>query len=423
MSLTLHYKFDQSDVTIDSSGNSIVPTPFGTVTSSTDATYGTVAYFDGSSGFTISSPPSSLLGSSARTISTWGKRENITEFHYIHAGTSGNDFQRFWGRFQANDNTYDLRYANGNDGVAKAIVTTPSAPFGVDEWFHIVTTFDGTTVNVYVNGVLVETEVPLSTLNTVGNFFIGHADGGSHSFRGQMSDFRTYDASLDATAVSQLFADGPNGANVPTFNATPFTHLVDLDWGEISGATTYYLKFIKDGGNEESLATTTELAYVANNLVPDSSYEFRVYSDLDLVTAFYMETVSTPLVDSTSVASLLQRLGNNITLISSASFADIDSFLETTLTTGETVITGIGSTTFVKNSETLTLPDVPKTQVLTSFDQSSGSGQTVSILLPDTSTNVITYDESTDEISVGGTTYTIGTSFILGGQKVTPKDI
>lgn len=426
MSLVLHYKFDQPDVTIDSSSSPVVPTQVGTVTSSTDATYGTVAYFDGSSGFTLASTPASLQGSSSRTISSWGKRENITGYHYIYANTTSSNYNRFWGRFQLTDDAFDVRYSNSNAvagdlGVAKVIVTTPSPPFGAGDWFHIVTTFDGTTINVYVNGVLIDTEVPLATIDTIGNFLIGHQEGGSNYFMGSMSDFRVYDGVIDATSISTLFSNGPNDLDL--LDVTPFTHLADLEWQEISGASIYYLKFVKDGGIEEDITNASELTYVAKNLVPGSSYEFRVYSDLDLVTASYTKTVSTPIVDSTSVTSLLQRLENNLTLLSETSLGDISSLLATVLTTGDTVVTKVGSAFFFLNSESLSIPDTMKSQIITSFDQNSGPGQNVSVVLPDTSTSLISYNESSNEISVDGTSYTVGTSFILGGKKVTSKDV
>lgn len=419
MSLILHYKFDQSDPTIDSSGNASNLTNVGSVVAATDPTYGTVAYFDGTqtSYLTLPTTPSAMRGSSPRTISYWLSRPVLEQSMIYNNGDTAET--RFGGYLFPND----TRYAHISGNGVTIIYDGVSGSFGLNTWYNFTVTYDGTTKILYVGGVQVGT---LTTTLATGSeeLTIGRNNiFPTLPFNGSISDFRVYDGALSAADVSQIFSDGPNGANAVFLNVTPFTHLVDLDWNDISGATTYDLKFIKDGGNEESLATTTGLSYVANNLVPGSSYEFRVYSDIDLVTPFVTETVSTPVVDSTSVASLLTRLGNNLTLLSDTSLGDIDSLLETVLTTGETVITEVGSTTFVKNSETLTLPEAFKTQVLTSFDQASGAGQTVSILLPDTSTSVINYDESTDEVSVGGTSYPIGTSFILGGQKVTPKDI
>jgi len=62
------------------------------------------------------------------------------------------------------------------------------------------------------------------------------------------------------------------------------------------------------------------------------------------------------------------------------------------LNTGDVVITSIGSTTFVADSETITLPEEPREVVFTPFDPASGSGQTVNVTLPDTSTVAVSYE-------------------------------
>lgn len=418
MSLLLHYKFDTSDPTIDSSGNSSNLTNSGDAISTTDPTYGTVVSFDGSlnSYLTLPITPTEIQGNSTRTVSYWANRSSLVQSSPFNYGL-GND-TRFGGYFYPNNATLYRHIASPSTSVEDA-----NGSFDVGDWNNLTVTHDGSTLVLYVNGVFKDSET--TTLNTSSDeLTIGRNNtwpSPTLNFEGSLLDFRIYDDALDASTVAQIFANGPNDLNVMTL--TPFTHLVDIDWNGVSGATTYHLTYIKDGGSEESLATTTDLSFVARNLVPGSSYEFRVYSDLDLVTAFNTGTTSTPSVDATSVGTLLTRLGNDLTLLSEASLADIDPLLGTVLTTGDIVITDIGSTTFVKNSEILTLPDLYKSQVLTSFYQGAGAGQTVSIILPDTSTGVVSYDETLDEIVVGGMSYAIGTSFVLGGQKVTPKDI
>ena len=47
----------------------------------------------------------------------------------------------------------------------------------------------------------------------------------------------------------------------------------------------------------------------------------------------------------------------------------------------------------------------------------------VNVTLPDTSTVAVSYDETSNEIDAGSTTYAIGESFVSGGLKVTPKEI
>lgn len=423
MSLVYHYKFDQSDVTLDSSGANRTLAQDGNVTSVTDATFGKVAYFDGSSGLFRGAVDLTFSSIRPRTFSTWIKKDVITDLRTVYAYGGSTGCTRYYGGLPAGDDSFSLASTATATGV-----TSPPA-LGVGQWAHVVSTYSNSldTLSVYINGVL-EASATMSASGASPNtpFYIGYNPYNPTSFDnfiGCMSDFRGYNFVMDASAIAQLFADGPNNGKIPAFNVTPFTHLADLEWTPVDCAATYTVTSIRDGGSEEALTTMTERLFVAKNLVPGSSYEFRVYSDLDLVTAFFTETVSIPSVDASSVGSLLQRIVNDLTVLSVAEVGEIDSLLDAALSTGDTVTTSLGSTTFVKTSETLTLPDEQKVQVLTPFEQSLGAGQTVSIVLPDTSTNVITYDETLDEVSVGGVSYTVGTSFVLGGQKVTATEI
>jgi len=108
---------------------------------------------------------------------------------------------------------------------------------------------------------------------------------------GEILKFKeVYDGDIGASNISQLFADGPNNANVLALTLTPFTHLIDLDWNVISGASTYNVRYTVDAGAEQDLTVTTDLSHTFYNAVPGSSYEFRIFTDLDLVTPFFTET-------------------------------------------------------------------------------------------------------------------------------------
>lgn len=412
MSPLLHYKFDQSNLFLDSSGNSFdLEQRFGGgMTAATDAQYGTVAYFDGSSGAALSSMPTELEGNAPRTFSVWVKRD-IVGTQYLYNASS------YYAYIFDNDNFVLINY--GSSWIS--LNASDSSAFAVGKWSHIVTTYDGTTFSGYVNGVLLNSQV-VSSINTPpGAVDIGHRADNRFFVTGNLSDFRVYDYALNATEISQLFANGPNPKSL---DVVSFSHLVDLDWAEVAGASEYYLTFVKDSGVEQNLATTTNLTHVATNLIPGCSYEFRIYTDQDQSTFVYSKTTVTPVVDAISASSLLQRLENDLTLLSESSLGDIDSFFGTVLATGDTVVTAFGSTTFVKNAESLVLPESSsKINILTSFNQESGVGQSISVVLPDTSTIEVFYDESADEVTVGGTNYAVGTSFILGGQKVTLKNI
>ena len=420
MSIILHYPLNQTDPTVALVGATPTQGTDGSaVTSTTDATYGTVASFDNTESYLITPTPTELASNNPKTISLWAKRDNVTnQFLYANGSRAGSGNEQFELLLLTDTDELQLRYGNSPLNLESTVL----GAFVIGRWSHIVHTYDGTILRNYVDGVLASSRSVILATSVTDDFTIGSAVRSNLDFQGSIVDFRIYDGALDATTVSQLFTSGPNDAHVG-INLTPYTHLIDIDWSEVSGATTYHVKYSIDSGDEQDLIITTELSHVFYNVVPGSSYEFRVFTDLDLISPFFTETTVTPVVNTTNIGYLLIRLGNDLTPLFDNSVDDFKTILGSVLTTGEAVNTSVGLTTFVANSDTLTLPESTEHIVLTPFDQSAGTGQTVSVILPDTSTISVSYDETLNEIDVGGTTYATGETFVSGGLKVTVTNV
>lgn len=417
MSLILRYKFDEptASLTTDSSGNSNTLVNVGdSVVSANDATFGNVAFFDKSlSGyFSLASPPSALQGTSPRTYSAWLKRSS-DGIAYIHF--NGVDDVGY--RAQVNSFNFNIRVGSTNGPVDTAQDNVQNT------WYHYVSTYDGSTTSLYFDGVFSDSASTPNEPTGTGPLYIGNIPDSPTSglFDGYMSDFRAYDSVLDATAIAAIYSEGPN-PQPPTVDITIFSHIADLTWPEVSGSTSYTITFIRDSGLEDTITNTQELSYSVYNLIPGSSYEFRVYSDIDPVTPVYTSTASTPSVDATSVTTLLTRLGNDITKLSASSVSDIESLIYSALSTGDIVDTNLGKTVFVENSDVITL-DKTNESVLTPFQTSLGSGQSITVVLPDTTSNIVSYDETSDQITSGGVTYSVGDNFVLNGLKVSVIDL
>lgn len=413
MSLIRHYRFNEPDLTVDSSGNSINLTSTGNVTSTTDATFGNVASFPGASGDNLSTSSfSDIEGASPRTFSCWVNRDDTDSraiFNHGVTGTSGTG--RFTGFFSAGTGQFRLHHGTG-------IVDAFDA-FPINTWFHFAITYDGSTITLYVNGVSAGSNTTTLVTGT-SDLTIGSI-GNSFRFVGEMSDFRIYDGVIDAATVAALYIDGPNG-DVPRLSVTMYTHLADLEWEEVDGASSYTVTSSRDSGPEETLVTTPNTTHEELNLTPDSSYEFKVYSDLDPVEPAYTTTSLALTLNAVNVDSFIDRLGNDLTLVNDTTLGEIEPFFNSVLTTGEVVNTSIGSTVFVENSGTVTI-DEPEEVFLTSFEETLGTGQNITVVLPDTSNSVIGYDESVNEVTSASTNYPVGSHFVLGGRKVTVKEI
>lgn len=91
-------------------------------------------------------------------------------------------------------------YIHGGGNSISASVTT-------GEWHHVVETFDGTTMNLYIDNVLAATKVSSypSTAASSGTFKIGHFSG---YFPGDITNVRIYDRALSPAEVQSLYDRG-----------------------------------------------------------------------------------------------------------------------------------------------------------------------------------------------------------------------
>lgn len=209
MSLVARYKFnDASALTTDSSGNSNTLVNVAGVSTVNDATYGTVAYFTGNFNyFALENAPAATIGSSSRTVCYW-VRVLAGSNKIFHAQATHNDFE------------YRVQFVNNNSIQFRRnqVVHTEAYPT-VGQWLHISINYDGTTENIYLDGVLTNTAT-VSINTAVGPFWIGNSpkfpSGGSETMEGEMLDFRIYDEALSATDVATLFAGGPNPVPDPS---------------------------------------------------------------------------------------------------------------------------------------------------------------------------------------------------------------
>lgn len=419
MSLVLQYKFDQADLTIDSSTSGIPLVNAGGVVSSVDATYGNVASFDGSSNSYLSSGTSlsTLQGSSSRTISYWLNRNAKGTFSipyaYGNPGISGGGIRS---AFNASG-VLALAYNSGQQ-------LDSNTSFSVGTWYHVAEVYDGTTLSFYIDGVF-DTSATVSMNSSTNPLSIGqdlvHVVNSGFIYTGYMSDFRVYDDALLAADLLTITTNGPN-ASLLNLDTTMYTHVADLTWDAVPGATSYTVSSNENSGGEVTLGTSSGTTYEVFNLTPGGSYEFRVYTDLDIVTPAYAETETSLALNTTNVGSLMTRLNNDLTLLTGSASDEVEPFLRSILTTGDIVNTSIGDVVFVANTESLSL-DEPEEKMMTPFEEASGSGQSISVVLPDTSINTVGYDQTTNEVVSGSTNYPVGTYFILGNRKVTVKEI
>ena len=429
MSVTRWYKFneDTAGLGTDSSGNLTNLTNVG-VTSVIDPTYGNVAYFDGTSSYFILDNfniPANMKGGFSRAMSFWVKPDSSSlTAGLLTYGSDANSGGRYALRYISGTKSLDLLFFNFTAN------TTSSNSITTGAWNHVTTVFNttGNLSKIYINGVESQNVSNGKNINTNSNapLYIGRYGevASSVGLTGCMVDMKFYDDFLDDAAILALYTAGPDVS--PSLDAVMYTHVADITWDAVSGASTYRITSDENSSGEVNVDDgITGTSITARNLVPGTSYEFKMYSDLDPLVSVSTTTGSTPVVDATSVGSLLTRFSNNfVELSESSSMAidDINSSLRDVLSTGEVVHTSLGETVFVEDSDTLAIPSVGAS-VLTPFEASLGSSQIATMTLDDASTNIVTYDESTNEIIYDGNNVAVGSYAIIGGYKMNVKEI
>jgi len=231
-------------------------------------------------------------------------------------------------------------------------------------------------------------------------------------------------AILDSDASAIYDYTGVNQKFPAPIQIIMYPVMADIIWTSISGASWYRVTYIKDGGSEVELVDmTTENQVVMTNVLPESSYEVRLYTDLDVITPTRtVFGVSPSTNNNSSISDLLIRIDNDLTFLPDRALRLIKRRVSSSLSTGDIVTTSRGNARIVRNSENVQIPEIGD-RILTEFVDTSGGGQSFDVTLPDTSSSTVSYNETTDSVVVSSEEYGDGEYFVLGGFKVIVENL
>lgn len=149
------------------------------------------------------------------------------------------------------------------------IVTLPN-PIPIGRWSHLVGTYDGDSLHLYVNGNLVGSKFvgPKTVVNSASNLRISGDDNLQVYFPGRIDEAAVYSTALEATEIAVLFSAGVGSVRtIQPLSPLPvitdpvvidgFTQLGSTENTNATGAINANLKIELDGSN----------AGVANGLV------------------------------------------------------------------------------------------------------------------------------------------------------------
>jgi hypothetical protein len=198
------YKFEDNinDVTGKNNGGS------SNVTYTTGK-FNKAASFNGTTSYAYSSSTFSGINSSQFSVSCWVKFDTIGTNENIIMGryTYTNSDQQFIIRISANGQWQLSKYF-GNGG-GEGLTTTETA--STNTWYHVVSVYDNTKMSIYVDGVLLKTEVgagvanasPTSKLHIGGYEALANND--SSRMDGLIDQIRIYNGVLGQTQVTELY--------------------------------------------------------------------------------------------------------------------------------------------------------------------------------------------------------------------------
>ena len=93
-------------------------------------------------------------------------------------------------------------------GVDKQVISPVEIPYNA--WSHIVGTYDGNDMRLYIDGLLVATELNVGGPRDTGSnpLYLGHAPSSNHYFNGFYAGFKLYDRALTAEEIAFVTGRG-----------------------------------------------------------------------------------------------------------------------------------------------------------------------------------------------------------------------
>jgi hypothetical protein len=248
-------------------------------------------YFDGTDDFCVV-PSSSLNGLSSGSISVWVKFLNL-DFQYVLSlpNSSGN-------------NGFDILIENGKlDSYLQATNSAGSTgsqfvpKLGI--WYNIVTTYDGITHKLFVNGVFISSVGRSGTIqNGIGQTFLGRFSSGFGAYSNNYtSNAQLYNRALTQTEILQnyqLYKNrfgydivesgmvlNTNPQNYVSYSGAGTT-LYDLTGNEYNGILTNGTTFDSTTNTFEFDGTDDYIEFPISYLgIPSGSTEFSISVDFN----------------------------------------------------------------------------------------------------------------------------------------------
>ncbi len=197
---------------------------------------------DGSSGRAVVAHSPAFEALDQLAVSAWVKPERVGT-QYVVKKADGDTVDGFEISFASSGRAY-FRLDHASSGNDFRLQTPTALPANGQTWIHIVGTYDGTTMRLYVDGVEVATMAGPDRVSTNSlPLVLGAQEDVDNPLQGAIDDVRVYDRALAAAEVATLHsgqAPEPGPDPDPAPDPAPEPGAVGLwRFDEAAGATTY----------------------------------------------------------------------------------------------------------------------------------------------------------------------------------------
>jgi hypothetical protein len=145
-------------------------------------------------------PNNTIFDTQTPTVEAWVRPSTLTQNGFIfEKGSVNTQYSLF---FEGSSIVW--RHASAAGGYTN--LTTPTSALTVNQWNHIVGTFQSGTRRIYINGNLVASDAQVQTIATnAGGQTIGMYNSGGYYYNGSIGIVRVYNRTLTANEVRQNF--------------------------------------------------------------------------------------------------------------------------------------------------------------------------------------------------------------------------